>query len=489
MISKHTFSLSVVLSGLTIGTVSAKDTRPNILCIFTDDQSYRTVSRYPGAYKFANTPNIDGLAQNGIRFDNAYIGAKCVPSRASFLTGRLQFNVGGKEQKRYWFQDLKQGGYYTAMIGKWHWGKGAEMHQHGNAWDWSVVWDHGQKHEHKTYYYNQSVNVNGGEPEKLGSYSTDRYTDYTLKFLEDREKEPGKPWFYWLCYGGVHGPYTPAKRHKGMLKDAEKTKIPVDVFGPRPGKPKHMQTFSKWKKGKDGKPSFKNQSLDFWVKQYTEAVAAIDDGVGEIVKKLRDTGQLENTIIIFTSDQGFAWGQHGLRDKKHPYDAAIRCPLIVSYPKAYPVDKVCMAPVNGVDLIRTFHSLAGITPKVKLDGRDMSQLFKSPRETTEWNKTPMMQVYTNNLYDTEEISEAIKEKNWSKFIVEKNQKSKVWFMIHDGRYKYVRYCYPDTLEELYDLTKDSDELINLAVSIEYQTKLKAMRKLMIDQLLEKGCPV
>ena len=95
--------------------------------------------------------------------------------------------------------------------------------------------------------------INGAPPVPLGGYSTDRYTDYTEEFIRERAKEPDKPWFYWLCYGAVHGPYTPAERHKGMLEDKPETAIPVDVWGPRPGKPAHFQD-SKWKKGEDGKP-------------------------------------------------------------------------------------------------------------------------------------------------------------------------------------------------------------------------------------------
>lgn len=311
---------------------AGKERAPNILYIFTDDQSFRTVSCYPGAYNYANTPNIDRLAEKGIRFEHAYVGAKCVPSRAGMLTGRFQYACAEGPAYKWWTTALRAKGYYTGMIGKWHWGKGAEAHQHGTAWDWSVVWDHGQYDAAGGYYYDQKVMINGGEPQDLKGYSTDRYTDFTLEFINDRAKNPEQPWYYWLCYGAVHGPYTPSDRHKGMFADKPKTEIPKDIYGPRPGKPVHMQG-GLWKKGEDGDPYYKGKTLDFWAKQQTEAVAAIDEGVGRITKALEATGQLDNTIIVFTSDQGYVWGHHGLKGKIWPYSAAIRSPLIVSYPK------------------------------------------------------------------------------------------------------------------------------------------------------------
>lgn len=264
------------------GSALAATDAPNILYIFSDDQSYRTVSAYPRSYNFANTPNIDRLAEQGVRFDQAYIGAKCVPSRATALTGRLQFavesNYDGSDipGNTYWFPTLRNNGYYMGMIGKWHYGAGAAAHQHGTSWDWSVVWDHGAYSAAGGYYYDQKVMINGTPQIDLGGYSTDRYTDYTEQFIHERAEEPDQPWFYWLAYAGVHGPYTPADRHIGMLENEPETEIPADIYGPRYGKPIQFQD-SKWSVGADGKPEWKRKSLDFWVKQQTEAVASIDE--------------------------------------------------------------------------------------------------------------------------------------------------------------------------------------------------------------------
>jgi len=479
----------------------ADDASPNILFIYTDDQSYQTVSCYPGAYNYANTPNIDRLAERGIRFDQAYIGAKCVPSRAGMLTGRFQYACAEGPQYKWWTTALRAKGYYTGMIGKWHWGKGAEAHQHGTAWDWSVVWDHGQYAAAGGYYYDQKVMINGGEPQDLEGYSTDRYTDYTVQFIKERAKNPDQPWFHWVAYGAVHGPYTPADRHDGTLADKPKTKVPEDIYGPRPGKPVHRQG-SKWKQDADGDPIYKGKKLDFWAKQQTEAVLAIDDGVGRMLKALEETGQLDNTLIVFTSDQGYVWGHHGLKGKIWPYAAAIRCPLIVSYPKRYPSGAVCETPVNGMDLIRTFHAVADAEPDQVLHGRDMTPLLVAPRSKSvadRWNQTPTMMTYTRNTYTSERMVEKLKANSWSSFIVGgKGDKRKLntpnpgdgwdpcYFMTLDGRHKYIRYIFPNRIEELYDLHADPHELNNLAVDPKYKDRLEEMREGLIAYLKETG---
>ncbi len=470
-------SLFIALYALNLA--AAVKSRPNILYVFTDDQSYRTVSCYPDAYPYANTPNIDWLARHGLMFTNAITGAKCVPSRASTLTGRFQYHVG-KETTRYWPQDFRDAGYTTGMIGKWHWGKGTDMHQHGVAWDWSVVWDHGQKHEHTTYYYGQSVNINGGPPVKLEGYSTDRYTDYTVEFIE-QQQQSGKPWYFWLCYGAVHGPYTPAERHIGLYETGGATPVPLDIFGPRPGKPAHMNMWTKWK-NTEGKPTYKNRSFDSWVKQYTEAVAAIDEGVGRIIEALRRTGQLENTVIIFTSDQGFAWGDHGLRDKRYPYDAALRNPLIFYAPDRFVSGRTCDQPVNGLDTVRTIHAIAGVDPVLQLDGRDYSALLHNP-DVIGWTDEPMIHTYTNNKYEVADIEAAIRDEDWDAL---KFDNSPAWIMLHEGRFKYTRYLAESCIEELYDLERDPGELNNLAVASEWQTKLSQMRERTVSAFRNKG---
>lgn len=457
--------------------------KPNILYIFTDDQTPRTISCYPEAHPWAKTPNIDKLAQSGIRFTHCYTGAICVPSRANALTGRLQ--TGCTKQTPYWTEHLRKQGYYTGMVGKWHW----HVPQHGTAWDWSVVWEHYLPENLTNYYVNQPVRIHGDKLVDLGGYSTDRYTDYTIEFLNERAKEPDKPWYFWVCYGAVHSPYTPAERHKQDYADAPETEIPVDIFGPRPDKPENMINVSMWSKNKHGKPVRGKRSLDACVKQYNQAVRAIDENVGRIMKALQDNGQAENTIVFFTSDQGYAWGQHGLMGKIAPYDANINAPLIVASPTRFPQGKVCRHPVSGPDIIRTFHSLAGMEPAIELHGRDFSALLVSP-ETDTWTTEPMLQACTGSLYGEEAIANALaqakKAGNWNRFVLYDKSQTKAWLMLREGKYKYVRYICADYIEELYDLEADPGELRNLAVKQEHHGLLARLRQKTCEQFRARG---
>lgn len=476
--------------------VESNHSAPNILYIFTDDQSYRTVSCYPRAYPYANTPNIDSLARSGIRFEQAYMGAKCVPSRATALTGRLQFaarsNFDGTsiEGNRYWIPTIREHGYFTGIVGKWHWSgdsdaQGAQAHQHGIAWDWSVIWDHPDR-DSGGYYYDQKVMINGAWPVPLNGYSTDRYTDYAEQFIRERSVARDQPWYFWLCYGGVHGPYTPADRHQGMLEDSPETPIPADVWGPRPGKPSHFQD-SKWQKGDDGRPHFHGKSLDFWAKQQTEAVAAIDEGVGRILKTLEATDQLKNTIIVFTSDQGYVWGHHGLKGKIDPYETAIRSPFIVSCPDRFPQGKVCKAPINGSDVIRTFHAWAGVEPQTFMPGRDITPLLVEPESENvlkQWSKVPTLMTYVHNRYEPLEMARRLQAQDWKACMY--GEGAPWYFMTILENYKYTRYAHPDRIEELYDLERDPEELVNLAVQAKFKGKLLEMRAACVQSIKDNG---
>lgn len=456
--------------------------RPNILYIFTDDQTIRTLSAYSQSHNWIKTPNIDKLASQGVRFQNSYTGAKCVPSRGNALTGMLQHNY--TRETEYWPVEFRKQGYYTGMIGKWHWNRP----RHEKTWDWSAVWEHYLPENHTNYYWDQSLRMNGDTLLKLEKYSTDAYTDLTIDFIEKRAKETDQPWYFWLCYGGVHGPYTPADRHKQDYEEAPAIDIPVDVFGPRPNKPEYMHNMSMFKKDKNGLPTIKNRSLDSWVKQYNQAVKAIDEGVGRIMSALEKTGQRENTIVIFTSDNGYAWGQHGFKLKIAPYDANLLTPLIVSQPNRFPENEVCEYPVNGVDIIKTIHSLTGVSPQNRLDGRDFSDLLVNPHQE-KWSAEPMIQIYTGSRYGVEEITKELKlarkTGKWKKFIVHKTG-IRAWMMMRKDKYKYVRYIYKDYIEELYDLENDPEELNNLAVKEEYHQLLGEYRMETVSLFKAKG---
>ena len=481
------YQLQIIAIGMMIlaGCVENNESRkPNILYIFTDDQSDRTVSSYGNAYPWVNTPNIDKLASQGVKFKYCYTGAKCVPSRGNALTGMLQHNYDRSTE--YWPAEFRRQGYYTGMIGKWHW----DVPRHETTWDWSAVWEHHLPGNMTNYYWDQSLRMQGDSLLPLDEYSTDAYTRFTVDFIKERSLEKDQPWYFWLCYGAVHGPYTPADRHIGSYEDAPEMEYPKDIYGPRPDKPDHVVHLETNKKDPvTGKPMYRKRTLDSFVKQYNEAVSAIDQGVGKVIQALRETDQLNNTLVIFTSDQGYAWGHHGYNLKVAPYDANLLAPLIISQPGTIPQNIQSDIPVNGVDLIKTIHSFCDVVSARTLDGRDLSSIVYDPASVN-WKDSVMVQIYTGRNYGNErirtELEKAQASGDWESFTVHPKTGTKAWMMLRKGKYKYVRYIYKDYIEELYDLETDPEELVNLAVKEQHRQLLRDMRQELIEEFAKKG---
>ena len=478
--------LAAILIFSHLSAAIAKDERPNILFIYTDDHSYRTVSCYPEAYEWARTPVIDGLARTGMRFTHAYIGTWCMPSRATLLTGHHQFGVESMrmvgqypgssydpKQCPFWPSVFRKEGYVTAHVGKWHTGTDTG---YGRDWDYQIVWNRPKYPEtSQHYYYDQPVTYQGGETKILHRYSTDQYTDWANEFIRGKGRDDEKPWYLWLCYGGVHSPFTPADRH---LKDYPGIKVPApaDIFPPRPGKPEWAQKVEFWKRGPGGEPVYrgkKPRTLTSWVQQYHQAVRALDEGIGRVVKTLEETGQRKNTLIIFTSDQGFAWGQHGFRHKKAAYDANVRSPMIVSFPGKIPAGTVCKTPVGGVDIVPTIFSFAGVEPPWEFHGHDLTPLLSDPK--AEWSH-PMLLTNTLRKYgsDTNKIPTGPDLYDAA---------GVPWYaMLRRGNHKYVRAFIDGAIEELYDLKNDPDELTNLAAKADQKETLHELREATLEEL-------
>ncbi len=481
----------------TLTTTTLSDERPNILFIFSDDQNYKTLSCYPEAPEWVHTPNIDALAKRGVRFERAYFGAWCMPSRASFLTGRLQHGVQTMSMEgtypsstydpevcRFWPAELRKSGYHTAQIGKWHTGVDTG---NGRDWDHQIVWNRpGQPANAGNYFYDQILTINGTNV-RVPGYSTDNYTQWAIDYIKGENRDKRKPWYLWLCYGAIHGPTTPADRHKGKLA-GNVAPVPQDIFGPWPQKPEYLNAAQAWEKGNDGRPYRKSkkvdstnfntntagQSYDDWIQQSNECAMALDESVGLLMEALRDSGQLDNTLIIYAADQGFALGEHGMNNKVAPYDAAIASPMMIAYPGRIPHNKVCRHPINAPDVVQLLCNYSGITLPWKTDGRDIRPLIAEP-ETTNWNQ-PMLMTHTGRKYgsDTNSVpnDEAMYEVGGIPWYV----------LLRQGRYKYIRTLVSGEMEEIYDLDDDPEELNNLALLPEHQTLLTSLREAALKEL-------
>ena len=496
------FLLWFVMLLIAGSAAKAKEARPNILFIYTDDQSYRTVGCYADAFDWVRTPNIDQLAREGVRFEHAYIGAWCMPSRASMLTGRHQHGIETMRMKgaypgstydpkkcRFWPSVFREHGYTTAQIGKWHTGVDAG---YGRDWDYQIVWNRPRHPENAPNYYdNQLISKNGGEPELVTGYSTDNYTDWAVDYIHGEGRETEKPWYLWLCYGAVHGPFTPADRHLLDYQDID-VPTPTDIYPPRKGKPEYIRSAAFWEPGPNGEPVERKvrdrppvgmkdspgRSLTDWVRQYHQGVLAIDEGVGRLLEALRSSGQDENTLVVFTSDQGFAWGQHGFKSKVAPYRAMVEAPLIIRPPgktAAKCAGRVISDPVSGVDLPPTFFAQAGIPLPWKMHGFDLSPLLQS--QETRWDH-PAMLVHTGKIYGSS--TDHIPAKDDPALY---HGPGVPWYvMLCENNYKYVRNLVPSETEELYDLNSDPEELTNLALDPNHAKTLKRLRRAAIDEL-------
>ncbi len=470
--------------------------RPNILFIFSDDQSYKTVGCYPESFSWVRTPNIDRLASEGVRFHSAYFGSWCMPSRASFLTGRHPHGIEsmrmqGKypasaydpEKTPFWPAVFRKQGYYTGQIGKWHTGVDSGW---GRDWDHQIVWNRPLYPENAGAYYEKQKLVINGKEQWAEGYPADNYTQWAREFIEGKSRDKDKPWFLWLCYGSIHGPSKPAARHKGMYASAE-VPIPKDIFGPRPGKPDYLNRTQAWLKndkgvavaGKSGEAfgdesDKKEQTHADFVRQMNECVPVVDEGVGQLLKSLKESGQLDNTLVIYAADQGFGMGEHGFRTKLGPYDATYRSPLIISMPGITPKGKVCNQPVNAPDMVATIASLANINLPWDTHGRDLIGLLKNPELKS---LQPCLYQHTGYSFGSD-VAKVLHENS------SKAEHSNVpWYnsLVYDG-WKFIHYLKPGVGDELYDLKTDPEELINKIADPKARQRLLELSELMNAEL-------
>src|SRR5262245_5337129 len=475
--------------------------KPNILLIYSDDQSYKAVGCYPESWPWVKTPHLDALAKTGVRFHGAYLGAWCTPSRASMLTGhhphaiqsmRMEGKYPGStyDPKKcpFWPATFRKNGYHTAQIGKWHTGTDAGF---GRDWDYQVVWNRPKHPENAGAYYEKQLLAFDGEEKWQDGYPADNYTRWAVDYVKGKNRDRDKPWFLWLCYGSIHGPSKPAARHKGQYKDA-KVPRPSDLLGPWPGKSAWLKDTLAWKKSGDkvvatksgeqvGDDAGKDEvGYEDWVRQVNECVPAIDEGVGKLIAALKDTKQLENTLVVYASDQGLAMGEHGLRMQIAPYDASYRSPLVVSMPGTVAAGKVCKQTPNAPDLVSTFFAFAGVKPPAGQHGRDLTPLLKKP--DAEWPHPCLYEHVGHHFGD--DVAKVLKDSP-KEAIYQKVP----WYVavVQDG-WKYVRYLQPGVGEELYDLGSDPEELKNLIDEKKHAKRLTQLREAMAAELKRTKAP-
>ena len=357
--------------------------RPNIVFIMADDHAAHAMSCYGS--RINRTPNIDRIAEGGIILQNCFCtNSICTPSRASILTGKYSHLNGVKTlgdkldgRQQTVAKLLQAGGYQTAMIGKWHLGHGG-LHDPTGFDYWNVLPGQGLYHDPEM--------IELGERKVHEGYVTDIITDLSIEWLKDRD--PESPFFLMCHHKAPHRPWDPDAKHARMYEDIE---IPepetfYDDYRNRSRAAKEAKMrIDRDLNARDLKvesPSgLRGQALKRWkyqryIKDYLRCVASIDDNVGRLLDFLDEERQTENTVVIYTSDQGFFLGDHGWYDKRFFYEESLRMPFVVRYPDEIQPGGSCQAMALNVDFAQTFLDYAGLPEPEEMQGASLRPLLR-----------------------------------------------------------------------------------------------------------------
>jgi arylsulfatase A-like enzyme len=457
---------AVLVLLLSVAGAWAKD-RPNVVFIFADDHAYQAISAYGS--RINQTPNIDRIAHDGMRFDHCYVtNSICAPSRAAVLTGKYSHHNGHYVNDQVFdggqttFPKLFQkAGYQTAVIGKWHLQSAPTGFDHHE-----VLIDQGP-------YYNPPMLCNGEKVEHIG-YTTEVITDQTLAWLRD-QRDQSKPFMLMFQHKAPHRAWDPGPKQLSMF---DETTIPLpptffedyglrgkavrqhdmsiaETMGPRDLKfiaPRHLteEQQALWDAAYGPKNAWffamqpTGADLARWkyqryIKDYLRCVASLDEQVGRVLDELEAQGLADNTIVVYTSDQGFYLGEHGWFDKRWMYEQSLRTPLLVRWPRVVEAGAFCDEIVSNVDFAATLLEAAGIEAPTDMDGRSFVPLLKGDRPE-DWRESFYYHYY--------------EYPRWH--FVRKH------YGVTDRRFKLIHFYEDDINEwELYDLQFDPYELHNL----------------------------
>ncbi len=370
-------------------------TRPNILLVVADDHAANAVGCYGGPHRV--TPQIDRVAGEGIRFDACgCTNSLCAPSRATILTGTYNHRNGVTtlstefDNTQPTFPELlRASGYRTALFGKWHLGHGAGHDPRGFD-TWEVLPDQGD-------YVDPTFLLPDGTSHVRSGYATDVITDLSLDWLGEVEDGPD-PWCLLVQHKAPHRPWIPAERHEHLF--AEGFDAPATYFDDYSGRAtaarearmrvardlNHEDLKEEPPAGLDDK-AHALWTLDRYLADYLRCVVAVDENVGRLLDHLDATGQAQDTVVVYTSDQGFFLGEHGWYDKRFMYRESLESPFVVRYPRLVQPGSVSDALILNVDFAQTFLELGGVEAHPRMQGRSLVPLLagKDP-DTVGWRE-------------------------------------------------------------------------------------------------------
>jgi arylsulfatase A-like enzyme len=379
--------------------------RPNIVFIFADDMAYQAISAYGDSRKLLETPNIDRIAREGMRFDRCLVtNSICGPSRATILTGKYSHKNGFYNNSNSRFDGsqvtfpklLRQAGYATALVGKWH------LVTDPTGFDyWNILPGQGR-------YYNPPMIDNGRRVQHTG-YVTDIITDVSIDWLKNRDKS--KPFVLMCQHKAPHREWSPALRHLDWDHD-RKHPQPETLFDDFAGRSKAVRdhdmgiagTFNELDVKLRPPPGINQEQLREWnayyeprneafrkanltgrdlvrwrynryMHDYLGCVKAVDESVGRLLKFLDDEKLADNTVVIVSSDQGFYLGEHGWFDKRWIFEESLRAPLVVRWPGTTKPGSVNHDIVSLLDIAQTFLNIAGQPAPKDMQGRSFMPLL------------------------------------------------------------------------------------------------------------------
>lgn len=437
-----------------------KRKRPNVVLIVSDD--HRTDLMSCAGNPYMKTPHFDRLAAEGIRFENGFSTAGvCSPSRGSIMTGKYShrsatphicwMNNSFHRQETPFPAQMQQAGYYTAHVGKWHLGAGQKAKPGYDTW---------RSFEFLGEYFDTTLWIDN-EPHKFEGFSDDIIAEQAAGIIRDRADEE-QPFCMVVGLKAPHLNFSYPPRH-------EHTFDGIDI--PKPdnydedydvsGREMMKQTGIKIEEFAGGLPMFGNDWKTY-IKSYYRSSQAIDDAVGVILDALDENNIADDTIVIYTSDQGYSLGDHGLTEKHYAYEHSMRVPMMIRYPRVIKPEQVRSEMVLNIDIAPTIMDLCGLEAPAGADGTSWRPLLKQSR----WHKPKWREDFLFELASPAAVLPA-------------------QLAVRTDEYKFITYPHAPEYPELYDLVKDPEEDMNVVNDPAYAEVRKDMQA-RLDRLVAES---
>ena len=445
--------------------------RPNVLFVMSDDHTTQAVGAYGSRLAGLNpTPTLDRLARGGMRFENAVcVNSICTPSRACILTGQYPHTNGVYDltgdlapEHQLLPTVMAAAGYQTAMIGKWH------LKREPAAFDYYCVLP-GQGE-----YFDPTFRVRGEKPwpqntfRETGKHSTDAITDLTLDWLKN-DRDPDRPFFLMHHYKAPHDFFEYAPRYGEYLADAE---VPepdnlwsqprfgsiatrgaddelLPFIGTSIGRRNPRRNYVKHYGVDDAlsDAAAKREAYDIYLKHYLRCVKGVDDNLARLFDHLDESGLTDDTLVIYTGDQGFMLGEHDYMDKRWMYEESLHMPLLMRYPGVIPAGTVTDAIVENVDFAPTMLDFAGATIPASMQGESFRTLCETGEEPDGWKQAAYYRYWMHMAHHDNPAHVGLRTKTHK--------------LIYYYGCDYEGKNRTPPGWELYDLTADPTEVVNL----------------------------